>query len=257
MTGSPPGEAPTAANAERVGIVVQARMGSERLPGKVLQSIAGPPMLEWVLRRCLLARTADAVVLATTTNPRDDVLADHAGRLGVGVHRGSESDVLARYLGAATQASLDVIVRVTSDCPLIDPTVIDLVVAHFRAQAVAPDYTSNTWPRSVPTGLDVEVCSRAALARAAALATAPRDREHVTLYLKEHPETFRIAPVAVTDRGLDGRWTVDEASDLAFVRAVVDALGGRIDLHWREVLDLVERRPDLVAINSKVRQKVP
>jgi spore coat polysaccharide biosynthesis protein SpsF len=241
----------------RVGVVVQARMGSERLRGKVLEPIAGRPMLSWVLGRCRRARTPDVVVLATTVDSRDDPVAEHGIRSGVLVHRGPEDDVLLRYLGAADVAGLDVVVRVTADCPLVDPTVIDAVVSHFLSRAEPPDYASNTWPRSVPTGLDVEVFTTRALRRASEATTAPRDREHVTLYLKEHPEVFRLSPVEITDRGLDGRWTVDEPDDLAFVRAVVDALGGREDLHWREVLDLVERRPDLARINAHVRQRVP
>jgi spore coat polysaccharide biosynthesis protein SpsF (cytidylyltransferase family) len=240
-----------------VGVVVQARTGSERLPGKVLEPIAGQPMLRLVLRRVMRARTVDKVVLATTTRPGDDGLVPIAASLGLPTWRGSEEDVLRRYLDAATAHQLDVVVRVTADCPLIDPTVVDLVVSHFLAQPVQPDYASNTWPRSVPTGLDAEVFTLAALRRADTAAKAGREREHVTLHFKEHPEIYRLSPVTVTTRGLGERWTVDEAADLEFVRAVYRSFPGRDDVAWGEVLALVEGRPDLAAINANVSQRAP
>jgi spore coat polysaccharide biosynthesis protein SpsF len=222
-----------------------------------MQPLAGRPMLDRVLRRAQRARTLDIVILATTEGAIDDPIVEAGRNLGVPVFRGPEQDVLRRYLGAAEEHHLDVVVRLTADCPLIDPAVIDLVVAHFLAQPILPDYGSNTWPRSVPTGLDTEVFTLAALRRADLESTAKRDREHVTLWMKEHPETFRISPVAVTTQALDARWTVDEPADLEFVRALFEAFGGRDDFHWGEVKALLDRRPELSLINAQVRQRVP
>jgi spore coat polysaccharide biosynthesis protein SpsF len=209
------------------------------------------------VQRVLRARTIDKVVVATTTRTEDDAVAALAEALRVAVHRGDAHDVLGRYLEAATAQGIDLVVRVSGDCPLIDPDVIDLVVSHLLAQPVRPDYASNTWPRSVPLGLDTEVFSLEALRRSAALARAPREREHVTLHMKEHPETYRLSPVTVSTEGLDLRWTVDEPADLALVRAIYRELGGRIDAAWGEVLDLVRRRPDLRALNAHVSQRAP
>ena len=172
--------------------VVQARMGSSRLPGKVLEDIAGETMLAHVVARVRAARTIDEVVIATSTHPGDDQLVREADRLGAGVFRGSEADVLSRYLGAARQFSASVIVRVTSDCPLLEPSVVDHVVESLRWDV---DYASNTHQRTFPRGLDVEALFRETLERIASKATSPQAREHVTAYIVEQPAEFRVRHV--------------------------------------------------------------
>ena len=211
--------------------LIQARMGSSRLPGKVLRPIAGRPMIDWVLSRASRAHSLDRVVLATSDNPRDDALAAHVRKLGYSVARGSETDVLARFAQAAQDYGAQVVVRITADCPLIDPDIIDAVVALCARDG--SDYASNTDPASFPDGLDVEVFKAAALARADAEAIHPHDREHVTPYLRRDP--FQRSALR-HDTDLSGlRWTVDEAADLAVVDRLAHAMG-RDDFTWQEAL---------------------
>ncbi|MFW6175182.1 MAG: cytidylyltransferase domain-containing protein [Acidobacteriota bacterium] len=232
--------------------IVQARMGSTRLPGKVLAEIEGRPMLSRVLGRLGRARTLDAVVVATSTEPGDDPVAELGRELRVPVFRGSEEDVLDRYAGAARQLAADAVVRVTADCPLIDPQVVDRVVQRFRESGA--DYASNTLKRTYPQGLDVEVFRREALEQAAREAREPWERAHVTPYLYHHPERFAL--VSVThDRDLSRhRWTVDTREDLKLVRALYrradDPYAG-----WQELLRIAESDPSLRAINAGVVQK--
>ena len=233
--------------------IIQARMGSTRLPGKVLADIGGRTMLGRVVARARRASTLDEVVVATSTLPEDEAVAREAARLGAPVFRGSEQDVLDRYHEAAREFRADVVVRITSDCPLIEPEVVDRVGAEF-ARAAA-DYASNNMPQTYPRGLDVEVVTADALARAWREAREPYQRVHVTPYIYQHPELFRLLPV-VAGRDYSGhRWTVDTPEDLAFVRAVYERLGDSDLVSWRDVLALLEREPELAGLNRHVRQK--
>ncbi len=237
----------------RVVAIVQARMGSSRLPGKVLADIAGDTMLGRVVGRLLEARTIDEVAIATTTHGSDDPILDEAKRLGVACWRGSETDVLSRYLGTARMMRADAVVRVTSDCPLLDAGVVDDVV-----EALVPgvDYTSNTHDRTYPRGLDVEALHRDTLERIARLGTSTAAREHVTAYLMEEPSLFRIAQVRDTIDASDLRWTVDTADDLALIRTIYALLDlGQHPLPYRDVLTAVRARPQLAQINAHVIQK--
>lgn len=212
-------------------------MGSSRLPGKVLRSLAGRPMIDWVLTRVGRAKSLDSVVLATTEHARDDALVEHVRTLGFAVERGSETDVLARFAQVAQAYGAGVVVRITADCPLSDPDLIDALVT-LRAQD-SVDYASNIDPPTFPDGLDVEVFTGAALAQAAAEATAPSDREHVTPYLRRNP--FRRS-VLRHDTDLSSlRWTVDEPADLAVVERLASAMG-RDDFAWTEALALWQMR---------------
>jgi spore coat polysaccharide biosynthesis protein SpsF len=234
--------------------VVQARIGSTRLPGKVLLDVGGASMLARTVRRLQRARLLDAVVVATSTKAEDDTVERAAREIGVMVCRGSESDVLARYAQAAREVRAEVIVRVTSDCPLIDPDVVDFVVAAFRASCPPADYASNTQQRTYPRGLDVEVLSAAALARANRDAHTETQREHVTPYVYQNPAMFRLVSVT-NDRDLGRyRFTVDTAEDLAFVRAVYARLDGDA-FGWRDVVRLLDVEPHLADINRDVVQK--
>ncbi len=229
----------------RVTAVVQARMGSSRFPGKVLADLAGRPLLVHVIARAMATPGVDELVVATTTAAADDVLAALCRRIGVPVFRGSEPDVLDRFTQAARRHAPDAVMRVTADCPMLDPLVSGLVVARFREGDV--DYASNVHPRTFPDGLDAEVFAVAALERAWREARLPAEREHVTPYLWSHPEMFRCANVAYGEDLSAHRWTVDEPRDLELVRALFRRLseGGTPFFGMAEVLTLLEREPHL------------
>jgi spore coat polysaccharide biosynthesis protein SpsF (cytidylyltransferase family) len=231
--------------------VIQARMGSSRLPGKVLADLGGAPLLARMIERVRGARRVAAIVVATPEGPLDEPVRELARHLGVGAFAGSAEDVLARYQGAATRFAADPVVRLTADCPLIDPEVIDACVERFAATGC--DYAGLAG--EFPDGLDTEVIAAGALARAAAEARLPSEREHVTPYLKAHPDRFRCVPVEFPERLGERRWTVDEARDLAFVREVYRRLyqPGRI-FGWREIEALLAREPELGRLNAGIER---
>ena len=239
----------------RVVAIVQARLGSTRLPRKVLAEIGGRPMLEHVVTRARRARRVDEVWVATSDAPADDAVAALCERHGWPVFRGSESDVLSRYAGCAACAKADVVVRLTADCPLLDPAVVDAVV-EMREQSGA-DYASNTLPpRSFPRGLDAEAFTRQALDEAHAEARAPHEREHVTPYLHREDRRFARAALRETPDRSQHRWTVDTPDDLALVERIARHFGERLpQVGWREILDAVERHPEWSALNAHVAQK--
>ncbi|PKN91589.1 MAG: hypothetical protein CVU44_18580 [Chloroflexi bacterium HGW-Chloroflexi-6] len=258
--------------------IIQARMGSSRLPGKVLLELAGEPMIQHVIERTLRARSLDSVAIATTTDPADDPVAAFAVSMGVACTRGSLHDVLDRYYQAAKTHSADTIVRITADCPLIDPDIIDetvrLVVGSSTLSAQHSDFACNRLPppfsRSFPIGLDVEACTFAALERAWKESTETFHREHVMPFLYEGvslaPETsrvtrgtsprgFQIAQLHHTPPHGDLRWTVDTPEDLAFIREIFARLNGKTDFTWYDVLEIVQQNPELAEINAGVRHK--
>jgi spore coat polysaccharide biosynthesis protein SpsF len=232
--------------------IIQARMGSTRLPGKVLKDLGGATVLARTVNRIRLARALNEVVVATTLERTDDAIIEEADRLGVRSFRGSEHDVLDRYYQAALDCEARVVVRVTSDCPLVDPHVADEIVNAFRSERA--DYASNTLVRTYPRGLDVEVMTMDALADAWRNAVEPHQRTHVTPYLYENPGSFRLHSVT-TDADYSGhRWTVDTQEDLEFVRALYAEAGGREDISWKDLLT-VACRSELPKVNQHVRQK--
>lgn len=235
--------------------IIQARLGSTRLPGKALLDIGGQTMLARTVQRVARARTLNGVVVATTTQQADEQIVAEARRLGVSCSRGSEGDVLSRYAQTARECDVDVIVRITSDCPLIDPWIIDLVVAVFHASWPRVDYASNTLVRTYPRGLDAEVFSRHALERADREATLLYQREHVTPYFYEYPELFALLPVMGRLDCNRHRWTVDTSEDLQFVREVYARLGACQEFDWRDVLMLLDDEPSLIDRNRHIRQK--
>lgn len=233
--------------------IVQARMGSSRLPGKVLMRVGNETVLEKVVLRLSRAKNLGLIVIATTDRPADDVIVAESRRLGIECFRGSEDDVLGRYLGAADAFEAEAIVRITSDCPLIDPGLVDDVVQKFVGQRA--DFGCNILPRTFPRGLDTEVFTRKALARAIELADQPYHREHVTPVFYERRDIFRFVTVAGEHDCSQHRWTVDTFDDLQLVRVIYDRLGKRSDFGWREALAIVEEAPDLAALNAHVQQK--
>lgn len=241
-----------------IAAIIQARMGSSRLAGKVMADIGGYPMLWHVVHRVLRCRSVDQVVVATTTNGKDDPVEAFCKTEGILCVRGSEHDVLERYSQAADIVKADVVVRITSDCPFIDPEVVDRVVEAFRATPGC-DYASNTLHYTYPDGLDVEVFSAAALALARKQAASPLEREHVTPYLRTATEAGkpRFSIINVENKGgavpARLRLTVDEQADLDFVRLLYTRLGaGNPFFGLREVLSLLHREPELVEINQNI-----
>jgi spore coat polysaccharide biosynthesis protein SpsF len=229
--------------------ILQARTSSTRMPGKVMAPILHEPMIWRQIERIRRARTLDRLVVATSEEASDDGLAAFLLGRGISVYRGDLHDVLGRFAACAEAWSPGHVVRLTADCPLTDPAVIDAVVGlALKARAA---YASNCEPRTYPDGLDVEVMTAEALAVAAREAYNPADREHVTPFIRRDPQRFPQAGlVQAEDRGAL-RWTVDRPEDFAFVRAVFEALctddpGFGMD----DVLELVDRRPDIAALSA-------
>lgn len=231
-------------------------MGSTRLPGKVMMPIAGKSLLWHVIERVRQSTKIDKIILATTTLSEDDRLEEFAGNTALPCYRGETEDVLARYYGAATRFGARVVVRICCDDPLLDPQIIDgLIGEHFISGA---DYTSNTIKKTFPLGLDTEVFNYDALQKANRKATEDYEREHVTPYIYQHPEIFKLKSVEADEqlRRPDLRLTVDTAEDLKLVREIYKHLYRNDRMfHTEEVIDLLDRHPELVAINAHMRQK--
>ena len=238
----------------KIVAVIQARAGSTRLPGKVLKEIGGKSMLARVVERVKQAKNVDEVVVATTAKKADLAVADAAEKAGAKVFFGSEEDVLERYLGAGKEFGADVIVRITSDCPFVEPKVVDEVVEKYLETGA--DYASNVVKRSFPRGLDAEVFSIEALEKAAREARKQEDREHVTLYIREHPNEFKA--VDVEARGAlhrpELRLTVDEEKDLELARKIVNGLGEE-NLSAEKIIAFLDSHPEIKRINDGVKQK--
>ncbi len=264
--------------------IIQARTTSSRLPGKVLQDISGQPMLVHVVERTLRAELVDQAVVATTTDPSDDPIVELCKKRGYACFRGSLHDVLDRFYQAACQYEAGVIVRITADCPLIDPRLIDLTLRAFWGEiqglpgrisqqllnteglAFPFDFTANRlpppWSRTYPIGLDTEVCSMAALARAWREADQKYQREHVMPYLYDdigvnfdQPCRFRVLQIDHEQNLGSLRWTVDTPIDLEVVRQIFSHFIGREDFSWLDVVELIKRDPLLGEINANVVHK--
>lgn len=233
--------------------VLQARMSSTRLPGKVMMPLAGAPMLVRQIERVARSRRIDRIVVATSANPLDDVLEKTARREGIAVHRGPLDNVLERFLGALAAHPADTVVRLTADCPFADPDVIDETIEVFEASGA--DYASNTPPhRTFPKGLDVEVMTAEALRRAGELAASDEEREHVTWGVYNRPDVFRLAYHSQPADEGEVRWTVDRPDDYAFTAAVYDALYPSNRAFTSDaVRAFVRGRPDLLTFGGDRR----
>ena len=237
----------------KIVAIVQARMGSSRLPRKVLKDLGGATVLDRVLNRLGRSWLIQESVVATTIEPAYDAIVEHCERTGRKVFRGSEQDVLDRYYQAAKYVNADVVVRITSDCPVIDPEVTDATVHAFLDRHA--DYASNVLVRTYPRGLDTEVMTVQALERAWRESNKPHQREHVTPYIYENPSEFKLHGIENDTDCSRHRWTVDTPEDLELLRAIYERFGGRDDFGWREVLKLVESDPSLAEINRNIVQK--
>jgi len=238
----------------RTVAIIQGRMKSSRLPGKVMLELAGEPMLMRVVERVRLTKTIDELVVATTLDPSDDPLEIFCLRNSIFCFRGSLPDVLDRFYQAAKIYRAAVIVRITADCPLLDPGLVDETVTLFRQSGA--DFAANRLPppfkRTYPIGLDCEVCSFTALERAWIEASALHDREHVMPYLYEVKDRFKVAILNYEKDYGSLRWTVDTPQDLELVRQVYARLAGKPDFTWLDVLAIFEREPELGRINAQV-----
>jgi spore coat polysaccharide biosynthesis protein SpsF (cytidylyltransferase family) len=235
--------------------IVQARISSTRLPGKVLLDLAGKPVLRHVLERCRGIRSVDVVVCAVPDEPASASLEAIAAQSGAAVFRGSEQDVLGRYLGAARSVNAGVILRVTSDCPLIDPDICaDVLALRTRAKA---DYGCNNMPPTFPHGLDCEAFTADALALAATEATERRDREHVTPWLRRSLKVHRVNLSSDDPAFAAYRWTLDHPEDMDFFRALAHEIDDVGAARMREIIDVLRRNPELSQINSNIESRRP
>jgi len=233
----------------KVVAIIQARMGSIRLPEKVLNTICGRPMIELLLMRLSQSKEIDQIIVATSIDPRNLPLVSCVEKLGYVCEKGSENDVLERYTQAALKHKADTVVRITGDCPLIDPDLVDETIRKFNQGDF--DYVSNSYPPTYPDGLDVEVFSSVALKRASEETTKPFDREHVTPYLRT-PNLFKQGTVIGAEDFSRLRWTVDEPADFKVVSAIFEHFYPDINFSWQKVLKLQRKKPDLFVANHQI-----
>lgn len=234
-------------------VIVQARMTSTRLPGKILKAVLGRPLLDYQIERLRRMALADQIVIATTTNETDDVVVGLCRKLGISFYRGPEEDVLARYYGAAMEFGADTVVRITADCPVIDPVISDEAIRVFLKHRDQYDYVSlGCFPR----GLDTEVFPFAVLKECWQEAVAKPDREHVTPFIYNHPERYRVKRLLCPTDYSYHRWTVDTAEDFELIQRIIEELYPVTpEFNMDDILAVMEKYPDWYAINAKVRQK--
>lgn len=240
----------------RVICIIQARMGSTRLPGKVMADLVGETVLARCVNRSRRARLLDQVVVATTVETADDEIVAYCKQQDIQYTRGSEADVLDRYFNASKQYNADVIVRITSDCPIIDPWMLDSVVAGLLNRISDLSYCSNTIPvRTFPRGLDVECFTFQALKVAWNEATSESDREHVTPFIWKDPVRFPQRCMRNDTDYSSLRWTVDTPEDLELIRLIYRKFNGDDEFSWHEALELMNLHPEWCAVNSHIEQK--
>lgn len=237
--------------------VIQARIGSTRLPGKVLKKICGKTILEHDIDRLKRVKNIDEIVIATTTLEKDNVIVKEAKRLGIKYFRESEENVLSRYYYAAKENNAEVIVRVTSDCPLIDSEITESIIQYYVDNSSKYDYVSNTIKRTYPRGLDTEVFSINALKKAFNEATLDSNKEHVTPYIWSNPNIFRLGYFINNVDYSDLRWTLDTKEDFELINRIYGYLYEEKgnDFNMNEILDLYKKHPELKKINENIEQK--
>lgn len=236
--------------------IIQARMGSTRLPGKILKEVNGKPLLAYQIERVRQSKCIEKIVIATTVEQKDDQIVAFCEQYNLEYYRGPEKDVLARYYKAAEQFGGDIIVRLTSDCPIIDPVVIDETICYYIEHATEFDYVSNTIERTYPRGLDTEVFSRKSLAKSYKEAKLERDREHVTSYMYSNLEKFRIGSISNPQYFGNHRWTVDTSEDFQLVELILSNLYSENQLFkMKDVIELLDKHPDWFQLNYHIEQK--
>ncbi|PEF21891.1 cytidylyltransferase domain-containing protein [Bacillus pseudomycoides] len=240
----------------KVAAIIQARMGSTRLPGKIMKKVLDKTLLEYQIERVKRAKTINQIIVATTTNQNDNPIIELCEQLSVPYYRGSADDVLSRYYEAATQFSVDVVVRLTSDCPVIDPDIIDKIVNCYLEHQNKYDYVSNTLIRTYPRGIDTEVMPYRILKQTYEEANQPSYREHVTAYIYNTPKTFKLFNVQNHLDESKHRWTVDTKEDFIFIKKIITKLYPvNPQFSFIDILNLLKQEPDLFYINSHIEQK--
>lgn len=240
----------------RIFIIVQARMGSTRLPGKIFKEVEGKSLLSYQIERLKRVHHISGIIIATTENPQDDLIVKFCKEAGVLFFRGNEEDVLDRYYRAAKAFSADVIIRITSDCPLIDPEIIDAILNFYIENYPSYDYVSNAIERTFPRGLDVEVFSFACLKKAACEAKLLYEREHVTPYFRFNPDFFRLGNFTQQPNESHHRWTLDTVEDFNLIAKIIQALyPANPYFNQHDILNLIAKNPEWLKINAHVEQK--
>jgi spore coat polysaccharide biosynthesis protein SpsF len=240
----------------KVVAIIQARMGSTRLPGKVMKKILNKTLLEYQIERVKKCKTIDQIIIATTSRKNDNQIIEFCRKFSVSYYRGSEEDVLARYFEAATFYESDVIVRLTSDCPVLDPQIIDKVVNCYLQNKNRVDYVSNTLERTYPRGMDTEVMSYEALKNAFLNAKEQRFREHVTAYIYNHPQIFNVLNVEDNRDQSSYRLTVDTEEDLQLITNIIQSLYlSNPEFKMEDIIHLLKENQEWLKINAHIEQK--
>jgi len=240
----------------KVVVIDQARMNSTRLPGKIMKTVMGKSLLEYQLERLGRVRSADEVVVATTVNEADHPIAELCEQLRVSFFRGSEEDVLSRYYHAARLYEADVVVRVTSDCPLIDPAVVDHIISTHLTNPDLYDFVSNTLVRTYPRGMDVEVFPFRVLQEACLESVIQGEREEVSPFIHQRPERYRLLNITYASDQSHNRWTVDTPADFDLISRIIEELYPvNSSFSLEDILQLVSLMPELPMINSQVKHK--
>lgn len=238
----------------KVGVIIQARMGASRLPGKPLLKVKDKTLLEHLIARLKQVKHPLDIIIATTQNEKDKSILALAKSMNIPTYAGSEEDVLDRYIKTARHYDLDIIIRVTADCPVLDPELIDEGISHFLNTYPEVDYFSNTLTRSYPRGMDFEVFKRRALEEAYLDAFLEDEREHVTPFIYRHPDRFKLEQMRNTTDESRHRWTVDTIEDFELIKKLIESF--KDDTYrLKDLLALIERNPDWLLINQHVQQK--
>lgn len=240
----------------KVVLIIQARMTSTRLPGKVMKEVLGIPLLEYQIRRLKRSKLVNKIIVATTINKTDQPIIDLCDRLSISTYRGSEDNVLSRYYESAVENKANIVVRITSDCPLIDPLIVDQIVDCYIRNRDKYDYVSNTIKRTFPRGMDVEVFSFFALEKAYKEATKEYEKEHVTPHIYKNTNKFKVLGYECDEDHSIHRWTVDTSQDFELVKKIIESLyPDNPEFGIMNILDLFKSQPELLSINSHVKQK--
>ena len=242
---------------ENVVAIVQARMGSTRLPGKILKEVLGKSLFEHQIDRLKQSVLLDSIVIATTQNKNDDVIIEKAWHLNLPTSRGSEEDVLDRYYQAANDYKADHIVRITADCPLIDPEIIDNTISYYIDNLDKYDYVSNSLERTFPRGMDVEVFSASVLSEVHTLAKNENEREHVTLFIYNNPEQYRLGNLRNKEGDFsDLRLTVDTQEDFDLIKKIIEEMYSKNPRYrLNDIITLLKQHPEWLSINKHIKQK--